>query len=940
MIGQIVTHYRVLRRLGGGGMGVVYEAEDIRLKRRVALKFLPESLVKDQKARHRFEREARAASALNHPNICTIHEIEEHEGQPVIVMELLEGATLKQRLQDGPISYASLLDVAIGVCDALDAAHSQGIIHRDIKPANIFLTSRGAAKILDFGLAKLTSTPGQSDNEVDGLEESLTAAGVIPGTTTYMSPEQVRGDELDQRTDIFSLGVVLYEMATGERPFLRKNTVLTLDAILNSQPKPISSINPAISSELDVVVARALEKKRELRYPHTAEILSDLMRLKHGTESGQTPVVSASPVEPRKRRIAGWKLVLSAGLLAVAIAVAGFFYSHRATALTEKDTIVLADFENKTGDSVFDDTLKQALTVDLEQSPFLNILSEARVAATLRLMRRSPDQRMTGEVAGEVCQRVGSKAMLAGSISALGNVYVIGLNATNCATGDALVKEQVEARGKESVLKALGNAAADMRRKLGESLASAQKFATPIEEATTPSLEALQAYCMAQKTLREKGHAAAIPYYERAVELDPNFAMSYSALAVRYFSVGQATRSREYAKKAFELRERVSEREKYRITAVYYTYATGELDKAVQTYELWKQSYPRDTIPPVNLGDIYMKVGQWEKAWRETQDVAPLEPNSALVHANLAQIQLALNRTEDATATVKQALARNLDSTDLRVTIYGIAFLRNEHETMQQQLAWAAGRSREEDWLLSAQSDTEAYFGRLGKAREFSRRAVESALHADAKETAALWQANAALREAQFGNVNLARRDVAAALALVPGKDISSVAALSLALAGDLAGAKRIADNVNKDFPQDTLMQGYWLPAIRAAIELRNPAKAVELLRSAAPYEMSQCDPFQVGMLYPVYLRGQAYLLARQGKEAAVEFQKIVDHRGIVLNFPLGALAHVGLGRAYGLQGDVAKARTAYQDFFTLWKDADPDIPILQQARAEYARLN
>jgi len=641
-----------------------------------------------------------------------------------------------------------------------------------------------------------------------------------------------------------------------------------------------------------------------------------------------------------KRRMVRWKLALPAAAVAIATAGGMFFYSHRATALTEEDTIVLADFDNKTGDPVFDDTLKQALAVDLGQSPFLNILSDRKVTATLRLMGRSPDQPVIGEVARELCQRASGKAMLAGSISPLGNNYVIGLNAINCASGDALEKEQVESHGKENVLTALGNAATNMRGKLGESLASVQKFATPIEEATTSSLEALKAYSAGRKAWHEKGDAAAVPYYEQAIELDPDFAMAYSALAVSYANLGQATRTSENSKKAFALRERVSEREKYRISARYYTDVTGELDKAAQIYELWRQSYPRDGVATGNLGDIYMRLGRWEEALPVTQDSLRVEP-AAVGYENLAWIQLALNRTNEARTALQQARANNMDSHSLRLGLYQVGFLRGEQETMQQQLAWAAGRPREEDWVFSAQSDTEAYFGHVGKARDFSQRAIDSAIHGDAKETAALWQVNAALREAEFGNAGSARHYAIGALALVPGRDIRSVAALALARAGDVAEAKRLAEGLHRDFPRDTRVQGYWLSAIRAAIELnaKNGPKAVELLRAAAPYELGQCEPFQLGMMYPVYLRGQAYLFARQGKEAAAEFQRIIDHRGIVLNFPLGALAHLGLGRAYALQGDTAKARGAYQDFLTLWKDADLDIPILKQAKAEYAKL-
>jgi serine/threonine protein kinase/tetratricopeptide (TPR) repeat protein len=938
MVGQTISHYRILGKLGAGGMGVVYEAEDIRLGRRVALKFLPENLGRDQKALQRFEREARAASSLNHPSICTIHEVEEYDRQPVIVMELLQGESLKDRIRKGPVTPNEILDIGIQIADALEVAHIRGIIHRDIKPANIFMVGPGRVKILDFGLAKVVSPHLAED--VAG-EESLTGQGVIPGTTAYMSPEQARGEELDARSDLFSLGGVLYELATGQRPFTGKNTLLTLEAILHACPRLPSTLNPALPAELDNIIPRALEKDRERRYQHAADIRSDLMRLKRETESGPTAVIRDSPVVQRKSRIASWKLALSVGAVAIAIAAGVFFYSHRATALTERDTIVLADFDNKTGDPVFDDTLRQALVVDLEQSPFLNVLSDRKVSAILRLMGRSPDQPLAGEVARELCQRAGSKAMLAGSISSLGSEYIIDLNTINCTTGDTLVAQQARASEKGAVLKSLDNSASRIRAKLGESLASVEKFATPIEEATTSSLEALKAYSMGRRALYEKGNAAALPFYRRAVELDPNFALAYRALSAAYDNLGQTTRASENAKKAFELRERVSERERYAIEASYYSYGTGELEKANQVYELWKESYPRDYLAIGNLGDNHMRLGQWEKALRETQDSIRLEPNLSQTHSNLAWMQLALNQTDQARTTIKQALAHNMDDYLLRLALYQVGLFAGDTQAAQQQLAWAAERPQEGDWLLSAQSDTEAYFGRLSKAREFSQHAIDSAAHFDAKETAALWQVNAALREAEFGNTSPAQRNALAAVTRAPGKEVRSLAGLALARGGDAAQAQKLAESLSNDFPLDTIVQGYWLPSIRAAIEIdrKDSTTALEILQAAAPYELGQCEPFQVGMLYPIYLRGQAYLLARQGKEAAAEFQRIIDHRGIVLNFPLGALARVGLGRAYVLQGDSANARSAYQEFLTLWKDADPDIPILKQAKAEYAKL-
>jgi serine/threonine protein kinase/tetratricopeptide (TPR) repeat protein len=970
--GTKLSRYEIRSKIGEGGMGEVYLATDTELDRTVAIKVLPERLASDQQRLQRFVQEAKAASALNHPHILTIYEIGTVDHSRFIAMEFIDGETLRHRMSNG-LRLLEALEISSEVASALAAAHAAGIVHRDVKPENIMVRRDGYVKVLDFGLAKLTEPKGSlSDPEAPTRAMVNTGAGTVMGTANYMSPEQAKGVHVDARTDLWSLGAVLYEITTGHLPFPGETPTETISLILQKEPPPLTRFTHEVPEELDRIVTKALTKDPEERYQTAKDLLIDLRHLKRklevdaeidrtvppevraaasthshpggSTASGAVPTaIAAAPqrassaeyivtgIKQHKKGaaiVAGVAVLVIAGLLVL-------YSSRKAPALTNKDTVLLADFVNTTGDNVFDGTLKQALAVQLGQSPYLNIFPDERVNAALRFMGRTPNERITKDIAKEICERQGIKAMIVGSIANLGTHYVLTLEAINAHEGDTIAREQSEADGKEQVLKALGNAASRLREKLGESLTSIKQFDAPIEQATTSSLEALKAFTQGTEQRSQGKQPEAIAFYKRAIELDPNFGMAYARLAVVYNNMFQTELAQQYSQKAYDLRDRVSERERYYISEKYASYVTGDRDEAIKVLRAWAQSYPNDYIPHNNLGVNYVLAGQYEDALNEAREALRLSPNTITAQTNYVEAFIRLNRFDEAREVLEQLLGKNHDRPAYRGYSLQLAVIRGDQATMKADVDWFAKQTGDSD-AFDLQALLAVSNGQWRKALDYYHREFELLLAGDRKENVAQLESVTGFIEAQFGRCDQARQAAVRSLGLARGRLNLGVAAFTFAACNESGQAQALNEESQKRFPKDTTNNFLILPMTRALLQLNmgNTAQALTALQPAMRFELGQYASFWL-----TYVRGQIYLRQKSGKEAAAEFQKILDHRGVDPLSPFYPMAHLGLARASVLTGDTTKARKEYQDFFAVWKDADQDLPILIEAKKEYEQL-
>jgi tetratricopeptide (TPR) repeat protein len=945
--GTRLGHYEIRSKIGAGGMGQVYLARDTsELDRTVAIKLLPAEVAVDPKRMQRFVQEARTVSALNHPNVLTIHEFGQEGTTQFIATEYVEGLTLREHLRAHQPNLPELLDIAIQVAAALDAAHEANVVHRDIKPDNIMIRRRDhIVKVLDFGLAKPVATVAPVEAEASTRFMVNTEPGAVIGTVSYMSPEQSEASALvNHRTDIWSLGVVLFEMSGGRLPFEGKDMHRQIIAIQEQVPPSLSRLNPAVPDRLEEIVMKTLAKDPGERYQTAKDLLIDLRNLKRKlelhaeidrtSETTAPRIVSSrqyvvNRVKLHKRGVIG--IVV---LLVLIVAASAFFYltRTRGAALTDKDTILLAEFDNRTGEEVFDGTLRQGLAVQLQQSPFLAIFPDQRVRETLRLMSRSPDERVTREIGQEICQRQGLKAYIAGAIAKFDRNYSLTLEALNSQTGDSLAIVQVEAEGKDQVLKALSRAATELRARLGESLSSIKRFDAPLE-ATTSSLEALKEWAQGQQEANKGQYLNAIEFSRRALEKDPDFALAWLSLGVQYSNTGQPGLAAEYTTKAYSLRDHVNENERARITGIYFGVVTEELAKTTATYEEYVRNYPRDSSGFVNLGSCYAQMGETEKAIAAVQEAVRLNPNSARGYASQSEYFMRLNRYAEAEEVLERALARNLDSTIIREVLHALAFIKHDARVTQDQIEWAGGKP-DEHRAVNWQVQTASFAGEWRKSQDHLRRATELALRAEEKENAAIYTGLQAVRAVWVGQFAQAVTLAETALKLDRRRDVLITAAVAFAFAGETTKAHALVDELQQKHPKATAVNEAAVPEIKAVLALHSgdAQAALDLLETAKRFEST--DEF-----WQQTLRTLAYLKLGKGADAATEARKVIDHRGEGPLSLLWPIAHLNLARASALQGDTAHAKQMYDQFFTLWRNADADLPILIEAKREYGKL-
>ena len=938
MIGETLGHYRLIEELGVGGMGTVYRAEDLRLRRPVAVKVLTADLLAEPEALEWFKREARVAAALNHPNICTIHDVGDHHGRPYIVMELLEGEPLRDLLRGGALPREQVLDLGIGIAEALEAAHAQRVIHRDLKPANVFVSNDGRhAKVLDFGLPQLRGAltkPRQPPPfaEGDTTPSVATLSGLGSRAPAYASPELARGEPLDERTDIFSFGAVLYEMTTGERAFAGTTPAAVYDAILNHAPAPPTSLNPELPVELEAVITKALEKDREQRYPTSAGLAFDLRRIRRRLEGASSSTLELAALLRYRHAWRRSRGVLLAGLALLLLVAAGLVWRARLARapLSEKDFVLLADFVNNTGDPVFDLTLREALAVQLSQSPFLAIVPDDRVRETLRMMTRPADERLTHALAREVCERTGAKAVLEGQLDRIGTSYVATLEAKGCSAGESLAREQAQVDSKERVLRALGPMASSMRSQLGESLATVRQFDVPIEQATTRSLETLKAYALGLAQRAKGDDFGAIPFLEHAVMLDPAFASAHSQLSAIFGGFGEPEERASHARLAYENRSHVSERERLYIEYQHYD-ATGDERRATEILEVWKQLYPRDYRAPNALAVSLNRFGQYDRAIEEALEAQRRNPEHPFPRSNLAYAYRGANRFAEARRTAEEAVARKTETLPLRRLLYQLAVMDGDRALADATLEWARGRPREFD-LIGAQAQAVAFLGQMARARPLYEKTIEMARSQGLLQVALGYASLAALTEAVYGDRAQAARQARAVLAAEPSVAPRLRAAATLALAGEPEAAKAAIAAVKPSEADDLFVAKVHLPVAQASLFLARgePARAIEALQPAKEYELGT-----IAVLTPAYLRGLALLQHGAAAAAREQFQAVLDHRGVDPFSPLEALAGLQLARARSQSGDAAGGRSAYDAFLAGWTDADSNLPVLVSARAE-----